>query len=550
MKPSDAILLALGGGGSFAAGLWLAQLHESATAHEVSAPPALQNPATPTPTAQPLRREVSVPSHPRDWRHRLATIDPEEVPGVIDAALAIPDTELRDRVLPRLLEIWATEAPDAAFNWITRQKRLPWFDAHRFFSVWAERDPTAAVAHLAAIPDRFTRWGAANGLTAEWAAIDPVAARDWVNQLPDSEIRGGAINGLCHQLAEIDPPQAIQFALSLGDPAKLSGRLSGIIRIQAASDPQAALETLNRLPPEISRGPLCQAIIESLIAEEPLLAGEFALTLPPSEAQSTALQNVATRLSHDSLQTALDWINSAIPAGPTRTTVFRNTLITAAHADPRAVAPLVTDLRSNLHLNVAMNVALNWVRIDPQAAAAWASQFPEDQNRVAVMSSLAQSWANIDPTATLSFALRQTNPQEQASMLQTIGGEWAFYAPSEAHTVLDQLPTDDARKNFVGGMIAMLGRRQPQAAAELVASLPAGAVHDSAARAYISNAAYRDLPLASRVANSIADNSVRQEALASIAHIWMWKDRVAASAWLATTDLPEATKQRLLAPTP
>ncbi len=550
MKSSTVLLLALGGIGSFVTGFCLARRPDSGTNHTPVLPPAQHGLAAPTATAQPVRREVLVPSHPRAWRHLLTTIDPEEVPGVIDAALAIRDPDLRARVLPRLLEIWATESPGEAFSWITRQKRLPWFDAYRFFRVWAERDPTAAVAHLAAIPDSFTRWSAANGLTAEWAATDPVAALAWFRQLPDSETRDGAIDGLCRQLAETDPPQAIHFALSLGDPAKLASRLNGIIRIQAASDPQGALATLNRLPPDIARGPLCQGIVKSLLADEPLLAGEFALTIPPSEARSRALQNVATRLSRDSLQTALDWINSSVPAGPIRNTVFRNTLITAAQADPRAVAPLVANLRGNLRTNVAMNLVLNWVRSDPQAASAWVAQLPEDRNRGSIQWSLVRAWARNDPAAALTFALQQSNQQEQAGMLQAVGREWASCASTEARAALNQLPSDDARKSFLGGMISGLGHNQPQAAAELVASLPAGNLHDSAARTYIANAAYQDLPLASRVAHSIADNTVRQDALTSIARIWLMKDRAATTTWLATTDLPEATKQQLLAPTP
>lgn len=550
MRSSTAVFLALGGIGSFAAGFWFARFPSSTTTHETSSPLAQHTRATSTATAQPVRCEIPLPAHPRDWRHLLTIIDPEEVPEVIDAALAIRDTDLRARVLSRLLEIWATEDPQAAFNWISRQKRPTWFDAHGFFRVWAERNPTDAVAHIAAIPDRFTRWCAAGGAAAAWADSNPTAALAWFRQLPESEVRAGALDGLCRHLAETDPQQAIAFALSSGNPTYLPNRLAGILRIQAAADPQAALATLNRLPPEIPRGPLCQVIADSLIAEEPLLAGEFALTIPPSEAQSMALQNVATRLSRDSLQTALDWINSSIPAGPVRNTVLRNTLIEATQVDPRSVAPLVTDLRSNLHLNVALNVALNWVRSDPQAAVAWVSQFPEGQNRVIVLNSVARSWAQSDPTAALSFALQQNNPQERTSMLQSIGGEWASVAPTEARTVLAQLPTDDARKSFLDGMVAQIGRRQPQTAAELVASLPAGDLHDSAARTYISNAASHDLRLASQVAHSIGNAATREDALVSIARIWLTKDRAATAAWLATAELPEATKQELLAPRP
>ncbi|MFT3829268.1 MAG: hypothetical protein QM691_06115 [Opitutaceae bacterium] len=419
MKSSTALLFVLGGIGAFAAGFWLAQLSTSATTPAISSAPAQHDLATSGATARPVCREIPVPSSPRGWRLLLSTIDPEEVPSVIDAAHAIRDPNLRANVLSRLVEIWAAEDPETAFSWVTRQTRPTWFDAHGFFRVWAERNPTAALAHLATLPDQFTRWSAANGAVTAWAASDPTAALAWFRQLPDSGIRAGALDGLCRHLAETDPQQAIAFALSLNDPAYLPNRLAGILRIQAAADPQAALATLNRLPPEITRAPLCQVIVDSLVAEEPLLAGEFALTIPPSEAQSMALQNVATRLSRDSLQTALDWINSSIPAGPLRSTVLRNTLIEATQVDPRSVAPLVTDLRSNLHLNVALNLALNWVRSDPQAASAWVDQLPAARHRASVQQTLFKFWSRNDPAAAATWLATTDLPEATKERLLT-----------------------------------------------------------------------------------------------------------------------------------
>jgi hypothetical protein len=417
MKPATLVLLAVGGAGLFAAGLWLAKLSGSAMPAPdamLSSPPDV---AVTTASAQSLRREIPMPTRARDWRSLLAEIGPEDVPRLIDAAFEIRDEQLRAYVLPRLLQIWATEAPGTAFNWVSRQKRLPWPDLNGFFGVWAERDPAAAVAHIASLPDRSARWNAAAGVASAWAAADPSAAAAWAKQLTDSDFRGAAIGEICRSLAERDPQQAIAFALSLGEPAAVASRLSGIVRIQASTDPQAALQTINSLPPDVSRGLLCKEIVDALVAEDPKLAGEFALTIPPSEAQRDALQSVATRLARDSLPTALDWINSTIPTGPIRGNVLRNTLIGAAQTDPRSVAPLVANLRGNLRFNVAANLAINWVRSDPEAAGTWVNQLPADRDRPQIQETLFRFWIRRDPAAAAAWLATTDLPNETKQKL-------------------------------------------------------------------------------------------------------------------------------------
>ncbi|HLP06780.1 MAG TPA: hypothetical protein VK178_01340 [Opitutaceae bacterium] len=416
MKPST-LFLFVGGSGCFAAGFWLAQLPGSATSLDAASPMPQPGLAAPAATARPSRHELLVPSRARDWRSLLAEIEPEDVPRVIEAALEIRDEQLRASVLPRLLHIWATEAPDAAFNWISRQKHLPWLDLNGFFRAWAERDPAAAVAHLAAVPKRSSRWEAAAGIASAWAAADPTAAIAWAKQLPAAESRGAAIGEICRHFAERDPQQAVEFVLSLGEPAAVATRLNGIVRIQAATDPQAALQTINNLPADVPRGPLCRQIVDALVAEDPKLAGEFALTIPPSEAQRGALQSVASRLAVDSVQTALDWINSTIPSGPIRGNVMENTLVIAAQANPKAVAPIAATLRGNLFRNVAMNLAINWVRSDPQATTAWVDQLPADRNRALIQRILFTSWSCADPAAAAAWLATTDLPQETKQQL-------------------------------------------------------------------------------------------------------------------------------------
>ncbi len=535
--------------GLFGAGVWMGWRSPTLVSARSAAPVATIQPAAVSASA--LRQQgTPPPATARDWRRRLAELEPAEVPALLAAAQNIPDTRQRAFVLSRLLGLWAEEDPAAALDRAKQSPDLRQLDLRGLFRTWAERDPAAAAAHRQLRTDQFGAHEAAAEIAAAWCTRDLAAAVAWVRDLKDLGVRSTAYDAILRRLAQTDPAQAVALAVSLDQPANSDIRLWSIAKIQAAGDPAAALATINNLPPTVPRGPLLYGVVETLLREDPKLAGDFALTIPAGPYQIDALRSVARRLLEESPQSALDWLSTKLPAGPTRSTLFRDTLMSFASTDPAAAVSYLDQVAGNTRVNVALNLASNWARLDPQSAAAWAAKLPADQNRTSILRSLVRSWAAGKPAAALEFALRQADPKEQAATIQAVGQSWPASSTADLHTTLGRLPSDDARKSFLDGMLSGLGRTQPQAAAELVASLPAGTVHDSAARAYIANAAYADLALASRVANSIADNSVRQDALTSIARIWLTKDRAATTAWLATTDLPEATKQQLLAPGP
>lgn len=419
MRATTALLLATGFLASFGAGLWFGQRPTTLDSQPITASHESRVSTQPTKPEQNRRGQIAVPTTARDWRRLLDEINPEDVPQLLETALAIRDTNQRASVLQRLLEVWALEAPADAFSWLSHQQHLPQLYLSPIFEAWAEHDPAAAINSLASITDHRTRQQAAIGLCEAWTRHDPTAAMAWARQLPASEVRNSALNSICSVLAETDPQQAVAYALSLGEDGAAASRLSGIIRIQATTDPQAALLTINNLPAGVPRGPLCKQIVDALVAEDPKLAGAFALTIPPSRAQHDALQTVAWRLAHDSLPTTLNWINTTIPSGPIRGTVLQNTLIGAAQTDPRAVAPIVATLRGNLRLNVALNVALNWVRSDPQAACAWASQLPADHDRASVQQTLFNIWSRNDPAAATAWLATTDLPEATKQKLLT-----------------------------------------------------------------------------------------------------------------------------------
>ena len=542
------VFLLLAALGLFGAGVWLGH---NPTAESLpstlSARTEVRAPSSPHPQHRDARPS---PNSVRDWRRLLDEIEPTEVPTLLTSAQNIRDTAQRAFVLSRLLALWACDDAEAALAWAKQSPDRARMDLRALFRAWAERDPAAAAAHLPLGMEQFHSRQAVAAVAEDWSTGDLAAAIAWARGLQDIGARSSACDAIIQRLAQTDPAQAVALALSLDGPANAGNRLRRIVMVQAADDPAAALSTINSLPSSVPRGPLFKNVVYSLLQEDPALAGEFALTIPASQYQTDALGMVARRLAEESPQAALDWLSAKLPAGPVRSKLFRDTLISFASDVPAAAVPYLDQVAGSSRVNVALNLAANWVRLDPTAAAAWVSQLPADPNRATIMRAFARSWASEDPAAALAFALNRTGPEEQAATIREVGSSWPASSTADLRATLDQLPSGDAQEYFLDGVVSSLGGNQPQAAAELVASLPAGNLHDSAALTYISNAAFQDLPLASRVAHSIADNSLRAGALTTIARIWLTKDRAATTAWLTTVDLPEATKQDLLAPKP
>lgn len=120
---------------------------------------------------------------------------------------------------------------------------------------WGETDPAAALIRLSVLPDADPSLHIS--LTAGWADRDPAAASAWVAALAPGENRDAAIAGLARSLNngqnESDPSAALLWSLEIGDPAQRREESRGILEKWSGNQAQTAeavqaLTTSNALP--------------------------------------------------------------------------------------------------------------------------------------------------------------------------------------------------------------------------------------------------------------------------------------------------------------
>ena len=88
----------------------------------------------------------------------------------------------------------------------------------------------------------------------------------------------------------------------------------------------------------------------------------------------------------------------------------------------------------------------------------------------------------------------------------------------------------------------------PEAAGNWLKTLPAGASREAAVSSYVERLAYASPELAAPWAETIADETARNNSLENIAQNWLRTDRTAAESWIARSSLPQERKTQLLAP--
>ncbi len=67
-------------------------------------------------------------------------------------------------------------------------------------------------------------------------------------------------------------------------------------------------------------------------------------------------------------------------------------------------------------------------------------------------------------------------------------------------------------------------------------------------QAYVNSLAYSSPELAAPWAATLGNEAIRDNSIENVARRWLQSDRPAATAWLATVNLPDDRMQRLLKP--
>ena len=358
-------------------------------------------------------------------------------------------------------------------------------------------------------------------------------------------------------------PEAAQKLLLFGDSRKLAhspfraGLESEILRSIYPTDQVGENELLD-VSPEGSPG-----------AEEML--GRVARVRP-----AYALAVVGRLLSQGR--------KSAQEAAALRRRVFREWL----RSDPKAALAEATSNGVSQNLAISGNTrgqhiqALmeEWSRLDPAAASAALATLPESgagYTRKDFAEILFNGWHEKDPAAARQWAQSQTDPalreslktladeltatdpaakaavllaapQRDANNLASALGEWLTGDPSAALAKISTIPAND---KFWANDAADAAQRwamntqdgmTPDQFLETIRTVPAGPQREAFLKGLAGYGSSNDIPFAVRMVAEMGEGRPRDEATGMLTELWMRKDPVKTSEWLATLPADSASR--------
>ena len=395
----------------------------------------------------------------------------------------------------------------------------------------ADSHPDQAVALAVALRDRGLRIGLLREIAMAWFAHDPTAARAALATLADNANRRAFEAGIRTRLAQTDPEQVLLEAgrratlsddpsdtasaareLAKTDPRRaleLADRLAGEARETAlkaaihewsSTDPYGALGLVEKLGQGRDRDALLQAVGQELGRQDPegALAWFRSLSTIPQGLYGAILQGIAQDEPRRALELALD---STDPSAEQSLMLFTSAALQSgdvsfAHVAERMIA---MDNRASREPGIQLLLSA-WVNDKPEEALRWIAGHSDKVGRAA-LGQAAATLARKDPDAAIRYT--ETLPAEyRDGWISAVALGYAQHDPAGAKVWMEQFR---GKAIYDAGMTAIVRAAVIQHPAEAAAMLP-----------------------------SFAEAATRDEVATNVAQQWSMREPRAAQDWAAT----------------
>ena len=272
--------------------------------------------------------------------------------AALEAAGAMPNTQLATALQGLVLQSWTTDDPVSAITWLGDQE--PSFNLQTLtvtaMAILAQDNIGNAISFLDSMPDHLQEY-ARQGLVAtlqiptgdisdvdvdtvlDWyATLDastqrelspslsfaiarrqPERALDWARSL-EGQARETALRSVLSSLASTDLELAQRLVAEMDDPELRFESSTTIVYAAARADPQAALEWAQSFESEPERVALVGAVLNRWADDEPEVAVDMLLDMRRGPFRDQVAANVAMRFVRDQIELAerlFDSIESA-----------------------------------------------------------------------------------------------------------------------------------------------------------------------------------------------------------------------------------------------
>ena len=312
------------------------------------------------------------------------------------------DTNLKSGSIRQTLQLAAKENPEQAFQYALN---VPSQD--RFFqplrsvvSTWSMSDPQAAYQAVSNIEKSGQREQLQRTVASTWARNEPRHVLENLENFPPN-IQGYARMDAILAVALTSAKEAAELALEHGDDERVRGLLpSQVMREWVSQDIESAVNWVFNGPVSADkRYDWVSALSSALVPSDPRRAFDLALKQKiPEDGGSMGMYatgieaGVIRQIAYLDLELAVELLPQ-VREGRTRTSAYESlATIYINNGDTKTAFNLGLELPDADQTEYFQNISNTWVRVDPAGFVETLKDFPTEEIRSNIASTLTQSW--------------------------------------------------------------------------------------------------------------------------------------------------------------
>ena len=400
---------------------------------------------------------------------------------------------LRREILPRALDAWIRQTPDAAFAWTAKnlpedRRRaallvvLPWLGGRDFDALLRlEAAPATDPVLRDVATETIDRHISTQPVDTIWRRL--LSSRGKAVEFSNNGILGPSLYDMLEYAAARPSSEvAAAFARLAPEFDRHPREVASILSVWILHAPEAALAWAEARPAPDHRDAALLAAQPVLLETRPDLAFARYDTAVSGPFREELAACTAQALSQIDISRTLDW-TLALSSGEDRaaalnrlfdTAIYDTTLLAAA--TPRLASAPAGQI-------VAVDFANQWIARDPAAASAWFDTLPAGSLRDQVQESLLTHISLDTPEAAIARANKLPDGPERALLIEKLVEHQTAAHPAEIFALIDTLPDGSGRRHARNAALSKLGSHDPQTAAALLDSGALGETSPSSIRA-------------------------------------------------------------------
>jgi hypothetical protein len=307
---------------------------------------------------------------------------------------------------------WAAQAPDEALRWgLTLAEPAMAAAARRAIATELVRTgPAAAVEKIAAQPESPARQMTLGFAVAAWARHDADTAEAWVRGHGDDETRSRLLLSLGFELAQTNPQRAIAMADRVPAGRDRWLLLAASSQTWVAQDHAAAMAWANQLPAGEARDAALAGVTVGLGAGARRVAGVTGLRGTRGRGGVGG-----TAISPDVASPAFAAWLATQSQGMTREQTILEYVRQRANVEPLVIGQWIANLPGSISRDQAIDEYL--ATADPGTAAQWLQSLARSDRTNERLERTAEQWLRTNPDAAAAWLAQSSLPPDRKEWL-------------------------------------------------------------------------------------------------------------------------------------